>query len=261
MIPGAVPTRTFRFTDNLEELVRSSSVIGGGTITANNGILTANSPGTDDRALAYLNIYAPRGTVVEITCEARQGSSTSKGRIGIDQYTGDDKIGGGNVDYEEMTDTQWRPYKLTRAGDHKKPFMAITFGVWWAQVGKAEFRNIVVTVYNTQAPSPDVRACLLKCDGGKWSIDDAPGRFTNIGCYGVELTDEYIILRWATFHTWQRPITFAQMDSAGDKFNYNVQVNASEKNFVRLIITKDGARVKPKDVPGSAFIGVQAIGI
>lgn len=264
MIPGAVPSRVLRFTDDLTELVRSSNVTGGGKLTSDGGILTAESPGTDDRAYAYVPVYLPRGSVVEITCEARQMTSASQGRIGIDQHVDDSKVGGSNADYVQMDDTQWKPYKLVRSGDHKKPFTMITFGVWLAQVGKAQFRNIVITVYNVMAPSPEIRACMIRGKGENWMIDDAPGRFSNIGCYGITIEDTFIRLNWSPMQTWGRPIVTAQMDQAGGFMAYDVKVSGGEKHFVRIYIvnTTTGSVVKPTAVTAAEmFIGITAMAI
>lgn len=264
MIPGAVPSRVFRFTDDLTEFLRSSKVTGGGKITADGGILTTDSPGTDDRAYGYINVYAPRGSVIEITCEARQMTSSSQGRIGIDQHAEDDKIGGGNVDYVQMDDTQWKPYKLVRAGDHKKPFTSITFGVWLSGVGRAQFRNIVITVYNVMSPSPEIRTCMIRGKENNWSIDDSPGRFTNIGCYGVVVEDDYIRVNWSPMQAWGRPIVTTQMDQNGGRYDYHTVVSGGEKHFARIYIVKSstGAVISPKSVTNNdMFIGVTAMAL
>lgn len=264
MIPGAVPTRTFRFTDDLSELMRSSQVTGGGKLSAEGGILTAESPGTDDRAYGYINVYTPRGSVIEITCEARQMTSSSQGRIGIDQHPNDGRVGGNNTDYIEMEDTQWKPYKLVRSGDHKNPYTSVTFGVWLANVGKAQFRNIVITVYNVQAPSPEYRACMIRGSGNSWSIDDAPGRFSNIGCYGISVQDDHIRVNWSPMQSWGRPIVVAQMDQAGGYVAYDVKVSGGEKYFTRIYIVNaaTGNVIKPSAVSGgNMFIGVMAMAL
>lgn len=262
MIPGAVPSRVFRFTDDLSELVRSSNVTGGGKLSADGGILTAESPGSDDRAYAYVPIYTPRGSVIEITCEARQMTSSSQGRIGIDQHADDSKVGGSNADYVQMDDTQWKPYKLVRSGDHKKPFTLVTFGVWLAQVGKAQFRNIVITVYNVMAPSPEIRTCMIRTeDKGAWYIDDAPSRFTNIGCYGLEVTDEFIRLNWSPMQTWGRPVVIAQVDQYGNRWGWEAKISGGEKHFVRIFLIENGVRKNPKTIDGPMFINIQAMAI
>jgi len=264
MIPGAVPSRTLRFTDDMTELVRSSNITGDGKLTAEGGILTAESPGTNDRAYAYVPLYLPRGSVVEITCEARQMTSSSQGRISIDQHTDDSKVGGSNADYVQMDDTQWKPYKFVRSGDHKKPYTMVTFGVWLSGVGKAQYRNIVITVYNVMAPSPEYRACMIRGMGNTWIIDDSPGRFTNIGCYGLTVEDSFLRLNWSPMQSWGRPIVTAQMDQASNFTAYDVKVSGGEKHFVRLYIvnTTTGSVVKPSAVSaGTMFIGVQAIAL
>lgn len=246
-------------------LIRSSSVTGGGTLTASGGVLTAASPGTDDKAWAYVNVYAPRGTLIEITCEAKQGTATSQGRISVDQHPDDDSVGGNNVDYVQMEDTNWRPYKLVVPGSHLNPFSSVTFGVWNIGIGSAQFRNIKVTVYNASDFSPEYRACMLKKTGtGTWTFDDAPGRFVNIGCHTIELDDAYILVRWDKMQTWQRPIVNVQMDQWNNRGALHVQVSGGEKDFVRVYIfdTRTGAAINPKTgISGDMYIGLQAIGL
>ena len=264
MIPGAVPSRTLRFTDDMTELVRSSNVTGDGKISAEGGILTTESPGTNDRSYAYVPLYLPRGSVVEITCEARQVDAGSTGRIGIDQHPNDSRVGGNNVDYVQMDGTTWKPYKLVRSGDHKNPYTMITFGVWLAGIGKAQFRNIIITVYNVMAPSPEYRACMIRGLGNTWTIDDSPGRFSNIGCYGIEVDDTFIRVNWSPMQSWGRPIVTAQMDQFGGRYGYQCIISGGEKHYTRIYIVKTttGDVVRPASVTGNPmFIGVQAIAL
>lgn len=263
MIIGATPSRTIRLTDDLGELLRSSWVNGGGQITSKNGILTTYSPGTTERAWSYINIYAPSGSVIEVSCEARQVTSESQGRIAIDQFEKNDQVGGGVVDYVEMTDTQWRPYKLVRAGNDKKPFSAVTFGLWYDKVGKAEFRNIIINVYNVQAPSPETRMCMLKGVDGTWIIDDSPGRFTNIGVTNVTATDTYLSVEWTPMQSWQRPIVSAQMDHYGGHADCNALITGGEKHRVSVFIVKTatGTVVNPKELKGTWYLEVMAFAL
>lgn len=256
-------SKIIQYSDDLRALVRSSSVTGGGTLSASNGVLKANSPGIDDRAWAYINVYAPRGSKVKITCEARQGTSTSQGRISVDQHPDDNSVGGNNVDYVQMEDTNWRPYSLEIAGDHKNPFLSVTFGVWNAGVGSAEFRNIKVVVYNTSAPNPEYRACMIRGQGNSWTFDDGPGRFVNIGCHSIVLGTDHIQVHWDPMQTWQRPIVHAQMDQAGGRAGYYTSVSGGEKHFCRVYIVRasDGAVINPSAVSGDMFIGVSAVAL
>ena len=265
MIPGATPSRIFRYTDDLTELVRSKTVIGNGKVTASKGILRTESKAIEgDRAWCYLSVYAPGGSVVEVSCKARQVTSTSQGRIAIDQYADNSTLGGGSVDWVQPDTTYWKPYKLTYAGSHKKPFMLITFGIWLSLIGTTEFKDIVITVYNVEAPSPVMRFCLVQCNNGVWSIDDSNTRFTNVGCQSVSVVDnEYLDLKWAPMPVWQRPITFAQIDGWDAKTDFDVKVNRSDKGSVRLYLVKPstGALLNPKSITGSMWIHVLAIGI
>jgi len=267
-IPGAALTRTIRISDTFEELLPHARKTGQGTITAGNGSLTIASPGTNQQCWVYYQVYAPRGTVIEVKFEARQDTSTSQGKMMLDQYDSRDSIAGGLTDSLQPEDTNWKPYTFARSGDHKKPYATVTFGFNMASIGKVHFRNIIINVYNTSSPAPDMRFCMLRHldtnNGNDWVIDDEPGRHPNLGVKGVHVAknQDFLNVDIGKMPAWGAPLVFAQIQHNGGRTNYHTVVYADpEGNFCRVYIVRSSTHevVMPTDVTGPFLISFMAM--
>jgi hypothetical protein len=263
MIPGAALTRVIKYGTKFEELLRHKNITGGGTVylsTEDNALIT-NSPGNDDKAYAYENIYVPPGGFVEISCEARQYDNWKGGRIAVDLHTTKAVVGGGNVDYIEVEDQEWRPYKMVVPSRPGYEYLSVTFGVWAVSVGKAGFRNIEIKVYGTSMNTLQSRAGMLRGVGSAWDVDDDVDRFVNTGISAVEAYSGYLIVRYRAFETWHRPVCFAQMDQYGGKNKYYCLVGGAthESCTVYIIDATTGAPVNPTSLSGTVFVNFMAV--
>lgn len=264
-IPGASLSRSIRISDTFEELIPNNVVkSGSGSAKVVGSSLTINSPGIDQVCWAYFPVYAPRGTVIEVKFEGRQDTSTSKGRVMLDQYANRDDVAGGLVDFLEPEDTNWKPYTFSRSGDHKKPYATVTFGFNKASIGTVHFRNIIINVYNVSSPSPDMRFCMIRhldtTKGTDWVIDDAPGRYPNLGVKGIQVKkdQDYINVDIGKMGAWGAPLCFAQIQHNGGRARYHTVVTADPAgNYCRVYIVRShtGETVMPTDVTdGNAFL-------
>jgi hypothetical protein len=263
MIPGAALTRVIKYGTKYEELLRHINVTGGGTIyvSPEDNCLITNSPGNDDKAYAYENIYVPPGGFVEITCEARQYDNWKGGRISVDLHPNNDTVGGNNVDYVEVEDQEWRPYKLVVPSKPGSEYLSVTLGVWGVSVGKAGYRNIEIKVYGTAMTSPQIRSAMLRGQGSAWDPDDDLLRFANTGVTAIEAYSQYLIVRYRAFESWYRPVCFAQWDQFGGKNKYYCLVGGAthESCTVYIIDATTGAIVNPTSLAGTVFINFMAV--
>lgn len=257
MIPYAIPTQTFKFdTGAYVELLRHQQKTGTGVITADNYMLTTNAPSTLDKAYVYWNVYLPAGAFLEVTCEAKQNDMFRNGRISVDLHPNDDSVGGNNVDYIEMEDGMWKPYKLVVPGSISSPYASVTLGMWKDQVGSASFRNIRITVYNGKGFQPQFRGAMIRGAGTDWDFDDAVGRFANFGMTAVEAYSGYIVVRYEEFESWFRPICFAQWDQFGGKHVYRPLVQSADKDscVIHIVDTRSGDIINPTAIAGTSYL-------
>ena len=267
-IPGASLSRSIRISDSMGELLRNTKKSKNGTATAANGILTVYSPGIDQYCYCFMPIFAPRGTVIEVKFEARQDTSTSEGRIMLDQYANREDVIGGLVDYKEIDGTTWKPYTFTRSGDHRKPYASVTFGFNTASVGKVHFRNIIINVYNVHSPSPEVKMCMLRYEPDRktWFIDDEPGRHPCVGVESIQTKKEwdYILVNYSRPQAWGMPMTFAQIMQNSGRYNFHTTVFSSME-FARIYIVRSstGEIIMPGtgNISESFLIGVMAVAL
>ena len=264
MIPGASLTRTIRVSDSHEELLRNVRKSGAGTVSVGNGILNIYSPGIDQWCYVYLPVYAPRGTVIEVKFEARQYDSTSNGKLLFDNKPDRTDFPSGFIDHITPDSTNWKPYTVTHSGDHKKPYSFISFGFNTPSVGRIHFRNIMINIYNVTAPNPDVRLGMIRHedDSQDWRIDDAFGRFTNIGVHKLEVKkgQDYILVHFAPLQSSAMPIVQAQIYHNGGRTNYHTSV-FSDIDYARIYIVRSstGEIIMPSDVTGTFMVGLTAM--
>lgn len=256
-IPGAALTRTYRISDTFKELTNNTAKSKDGTVTVKDHVMTIYSPGMDQWCYVYYPIYLPRGTVLEVKFEGRLDTASSEGRVIFDQYPTRDVLdGSGTVDWVQVETTQWKPYSFVYSGDHKKPYAYIRFGFSSTPSGRVHFRNIVINVYNVQAPNPDVRLAAIKFEPNKWTIDDGLGRFTNIGVHSVETDKDlnYITVRYARMQGLGMPITSAQVQS--NFGNYNVHtVTFADMDYSRIYLIKSSTgEIIPPHRPSNGII-------
>jgi uncharacterized Zn-finger protein len=262
MIPGAYPVQTFRFDPGAYvELMRNQNKTGGGTITADNYMLTCASPGTDDKAYVFWNVYLPVGAFLEVTCEAKQNDSYRGGRIAVDLHPDKDSVGGNNVDYVEMEDGMWKPYKLVVPGSISNNYASVTFGQWITGVGSCSFRNIRITVYNGKGFQPQFRGAMIRGVGSSWDLDDGIDRFANFGCTAVEAYASYLVVRYEGFESWHRPLAFAQWDQYGGKQVYRplVQNATHESCTIYIVDSRNGSIIDPRAISGTNYLNFMAM--
>lgn len=262
MIPGATPSRIMRYED-MQSLVATGYRNGSATLTAKDGILSAYSPSLQDAAWASIPVYSPRGTIIEVSCQARNDTATSQGRIFIDQYATNATDERDLLDWIELDSTDWKPQKITFSGNDMRPFSAVRLGVNGPSTGRAHFKSITVTVYNIASPSPDMRACMIKGTNGTWTLDDEEDKFANIGCYKVEIINGIIRVHYEPMQTWGRPVASAQMDIIGGKYGYILSAGNVYRNRcdVRIVNPANGEWVDPKSIKGNSWFGFTAMGI
>lgn len=251
-----------RFED-MQSLVATGYRNGNATLTAKDGILTAYSPSIEDAAWGSIPVYSPRGTIIEVSCQARNDTATSQGRIFIDQYVRNNTDERELLDWIEIDSTDWKPQKITFSGNDIRPFSAVRLGVNGPDIGRAHFKGLTITVYNIASPSPDMRACMLKGTNGAWKFDDEEDMFSNIGCHKIELVNEILRVHYEPMQTWGRPIASAQLDIIGGKFNYILTTGNVLRNRcdIRIVNPANGEWVDPKTIKGNSWIGFTAMGI
>lgn len=230
--------------------------------------LHCESLAIDERAWCYYNFYMPAGSIVEITCEAKDVGLTSNGRMSIDLHDEERKLGGDTADYVDIDFPSWKPYTLTYQAP-KDSWASATFGVWKNFVGSVQFRNIEIKVYNG-TPVPDLRFCVIKCDeDGVWSIDDkprvpdtAPGdpmRFSNQGCISIDVGTDVITVKYVKFRSWFRPMCQATLDFYGGEENKHAKTGYAYQDSCQILLTDStGAKLNPKLQKGM-FINFMAM--
>lgn len=262
MILGATPTKQYRFGD-LNEFMRSSTTTGSSSITLDNGELRVIKNAIGDNSYAYWTVYVPAGGIVEVSFEARNQNLSSKGTVSFTQYSGPEvtpgQSGSPNETFE-IESTNWQPYNLTYDGSVIRPFMAIVLGM--GSVGSVYFRNITISIYNTNNYSPEIRGCMLRYIKAQnsWIIDDAPGRFTNLGCTGLRKygTEDGLELDFAPVESWQRPLGNAHMEYNSSTVKYTAKCSSVTRNrtFITVIDMSTGQAVKLNALPADAYIAV-----
>lgn len=260
MIPGASLTKSIRVSDSMEELIRNTAKTGTSAVTVGNGILNIYSPSLDQWCYVYLPVYAPRGTVIEVKFEARQFDSNSNGKVLFDQKPGRSDNVSGFIDHLTPDSTNWKPYTVTKSGDHRKPYAFVAFGFNTQSTGRIHFRNIVINVYNAMAPNPDVRLGMIRyeTDPG-WYIDDKFGRFTNVGVNKLEVNNDYLTVHFAPMQSAYMPIVTAQIQYNGGRKDYHTAVLTNVDNVrVYIIRSSTGEIVSPRDMTVSFMIGITA---
>lgn len=260
-IPGAALTKSYRLSDSMGELLRNTRKSGNGAITVGNGILNIYSPGIDEWCYAYLPIYAPRGTIIEVKFESRQYDANSNGKVLFDQKPGRADQISGFIDHLTPEGTNWKPHTVTKSGDHRKPYAYVAFGFNTPSVGRIHFRNITINVYNTMAPNPDVRMAMIRCepDGNGWFLDDYPGRFTNVGVHGLEIFNDYVSVLFAPMQSSFLPICTAQLQYNGGRKDYHTAVmNDADSVRIYIIRSSTGEIVNPRQMTVPFMIGFTA---
>ncbi|WP_203289852.1 hypothetical protein [Metabacillus sp. cB07] len=266
MIPNAIVTKQYRFGD-LTELYRSSIVTGSSELTIENDAIRFHRGAVTDKCYSYWPVYAPTGSIVEVSFEARTINLSSKGSVSFEQYSGPEVVigqSGTPVENFEIDDIYWKPYTVTWDGSTIRPYMGIVMGMRDV-VGSVYFRNIIITVYNTNNYSPEVKMCMLKYtkSSNTWIIDDAPGRFSNTGCIEVRKvgTEDALEVKFSPVESWQRPIGNAHMEYNPDTARYIAKCSSVTRNrtFINIIDMNTGQSVKLNSLPGDAYIAVNVM--
>ncbi|MFY0760189.1 hypothetical protein AB1K32_15065 [Metabacillus dongyingensis] len=263
MIPNATITKQYRFGD-LAELYRSSVVTGSSSIVIADGTIYFDRPSVTDTCYGYWPVYAPAGAVVEVSFEARTLNLSSKGSVSFEQYSGNEvTIGAGTpVENFEIDDIYWKPYTVTWDGSLIRPFMGVVLGMR-DTVGRVYFRNIIITVYNTNNYSPEAKICMVKYikSLNSWIIDDKPGRFANTGFTSIRKvgTEDGLELEFSPIESWQRPIGDAHMEYNSGTAKYTAKLSSTTRTrcFIDIIDMSTGANVKLNALPNDAYIAVK----
>lgn len=263
MIPGAKITKEYGFGD-LNELGRSSVVTGGSTLLIEDGQIYFDRPSVTDKCYAYWPVYAGAGAIVEVTFEARTLNVSSRGSVSFEQYSGPEVVigeSGTPVENFEIDDIQWAPYSVRWDGSVKRPFMGIVLGMRDV-VGRVYFRNIKITVYNTNNYSPEVKVCMVKYEKAinSWYYDDKPGRFSNTGFTSMRKvgTEDGLELTFSPMESWQRPIGNAHMEYNAGTAKYMAKISQTSRTrcFLDIIDAASGLPVKLNVLPNDAYIAV-----
>lgn len=226
--------------DMLEKMVaRDKMHDGSSTFTVTNGVLNCRARANDEKAWVYWNVFLPIGATIEVSFEGRNVVAGSSGRMTIDMFADNSKVGGGQKDWIEMEDGGFKPYSIGYTST-KSGYCSLTFGLWKALIGECEFRNIAIKIYGG-TPRPEIRQCLLKCTAGgtKWEIDDKFGRFANMGVKSVEYEADVKRLKvnYAKMNSWHRPIITANVSYSADFVGYTVQPYAQTEEYTYLYIS------------------------
>lgn len=227
----------------LEKMIaRDKMHDGSSTFSAIDGILNCRARANDEKAWVYWNVYLPIGATIEVSFEGRNVVPGSSGRMTIDMFPDNSKVGGGQKDWIEMEDGGFKPYSIGHTST-KNGYCSLTFGLWKALVGECEFRNIAIKIYGgTQRP--EVRQCMLTCEAGttKWQIDDKFGRFANMGVISVEYESDVKRLKvnYAKMNSWHRPLITAAVSYSTDFVGYTVQPYAQTNDYAYLYIASPG---------------------
>ncbi|OHR74006.1 hypothetical protein HMPREF3291_05315 [Bacillus sp. HMSC76G11] len=261
MIPNATVTKQYRFGD-LAELYRSSSVTGTSYLTIENGVLYFNRQSVNDNCHAYWPVYAPAGAIVEVSFEARNSNTSSQGSVSFEVYSSaPTTIGNGTpIEKFDLEDSTWKTYSLTWDGSETKPFMGVVIGLR-DSIGAAYFRNIIITVYNTNNYSPEFRGCMVKYDkaANSWIIDDAPGRFSNTGVTDIRAVgQDYLELTYSPLESWQRPLGNAHMEYNAGTAKYYAKLSSTQRNkcWMHILNVDTGAAVQLNSLPNDAYVAV-----
>ncbi|MBU8770335.1 hypothetical protein [Cytobacillus oceanisediminis] len=224
---NAVPTKRIVLGDDYDDVLRRADISGGGQIfSPSPGVVQCHSPSMNDMAILDINLYLPRGSFIEVTCEAKQDDAYMGGRISIDQWedSGMQAGKGAVADFISPDSRDWKPYKMVMPGDLKRPFTRVWFGQGNTGIGKSSYRNIVITVFNSLAQQPETRTCTFrKSASGQWYIDDDIGRFANFGVKEVTKFTDRIHVDWVELKSWYLPNVVANFHNFGSGKNYTVR--------------------------------------
>lgn len=237
--------------------VRNVRKDGSATVAEWNGALICESKAIDERAYVYRNFYLPRGATVEITFEGRQTSVGAQGRMALDLYLDNTGQGGGAQDWIEMDSMDWKPYSFGYTS-RNSVYASATFGLWQATIGKCEFRNIVIKIYNGY-PIPTHRMAMITGSGTSWNLADANQGFANVGCKSVSIYGSRLRVDYAFMHGWYRPIVLANISANAGFEGWNIQPYGQTNEFCQFTITdKAGNVVAPESISAQMWFAFRA---
>lgn len=225
------------------------------------GINFTSNSATESAWGAYF-LYCEPNSVVEVSFEARQDVN-SNGKIGINSNSSD-AVTGTLLDFVKPNSDDWKAYKLSHPIKPGDNYCYVNFGVYSADIGSIDIRNMIIRVYNSELQNPAIVGGVIRKIGTSWSIHNSAAGFTSNGLLSVEpiAGTTRVKVNYTPIKSWSRPIiNFSLSDSGAGASIASLTVSGINNGVFELSAYKfDGTAFDLVNGSGDVYIHLMLLG-